>query len=270
MPRNVIRSPLLPPLLTGSLLCDDRGYLRYWATVWRALYGSDLAGGSLDGKLVTIERLYRIAEELFGADRLDEMLATGDVEMVRQVLESFFVRTRNQALLSGKDGAREWEAARTFVTQIIEGIVGAGGRPTLLSGAIMSLPGSAAAKLPAYIAGMRAPEAARKRPVIRALPAEVVVVDDFLDLLEPSSFRNPFRSEDQRWRNYALFLLYLQQGLRRGEALILPAGAVQEGNDPHTGEVCLWMNVDETVDDDEDPRRDPRSCSARISGAPSP
>jgi len=53
-----------------------------------------------------------------------------------------------------------------------------------------------------------------------------------------------------------VFLLLLHLGLRRGEALILPADAVKDDYDPVSGELRYWLNVDETPYDDEDPRYD--------------
>lgn len=252
MPRIAVRSPLLPPLLTGSLLCDERGHPRYWASVWLTLYGGNLTVGTLEGKLAVIERLYRLTEEFLGTDCLDDLLADGDFKAVQPILEAFFVRTRNHALMSRTNGARDWEVAQTFVTQIVSGIAGTISTPSQLAQAPTPLTGASVLKFSAHLQGMRAPEAARKRPIIRALPAEVV--DGLLEVLDPSSAKNPFRTEDQRWRNYAMFLLYLQQGLRRGEALLLSANAINEGIDPKTGEVLLWMNVEEIAEDDEDLR----------------
>jgi DNA invertase Pin-like site-specific DNA recombinase len=61
--------------LIGSLLCDDRGHPRYWATVWQTLFASGVAAGPLEVRLSAVERLYRTTEELCSADRLDELLA---------------------------------------------------------------------------------------------------------------------------------------------------------------------------------------------------
>ncbi|MGY0522962.1 hypothetical protein ACW0JY_38485, partial [Pseudomonas aeruginosa] len=56
----------------------------------------------------------------------------------------------------------------------------------------------------------------KRRPEIaRALPA--AVIEDIYELIQPDSPRNPFRTEALRWRNFALVLLMLHQGLRRSE-----------------------------------------------------
>lgn len=83
------------------------------------------------------------------------------------------------------------------------------------------------------------------------------MVDDLYDIFAPNSKRNPYRSESERWRNYCLFLFYLHQGLRRGEALILPVDAIKAGVDRDTGEILHWVNVVETDDDGD--KLDPRS-----------
>jgi integrase len=86
---------------------------------------------------------------------------------------------------------------------------------------------------------------------IRALPA--VVVEDLYRLFNSDSPDNPFRTPALRWRNFLIFLMLLHLGLRRSEAAILPAEAIKEDFDPATGDVRMWLNVDET-DEDGDPR----------------
>ena len=76
---------------------------------------------------------------------------------------------------------------------------------------------------------MPSPTRSAKRKVVRALPSSVV--EDIYVIIDPNSKRNSFRSEGQRWHNYSLFLLELHQGLRRGEALILPVDAIKDEYD---------------------------------------
>ena len=65
----------------------------------------------------------------------------------------------------------------------------------------------------------------RAPPVIRALPA--VVVDDLYAVFSPHSDRNPFKTEQQRWRNFVIFSFLLHLGLRRSEIAVLAADALK-------------------------------------------
>jgi integrase len=82
------------------------------------------------------------------------------------------------------------------------------------------------------------------------------VVQDLYELTDPESPRNPFRNQGIARRNRALHLLYLHQGLRRGEACSLEVNAVKEGTDPRTGERRHWLDVVECPDHAQDPRAD--------------
>src|SRR3546814_1434311 len=73
------------------------------------------------------------------------------------------------------------------------------------------------------------------------------------EIFDPEGARNPFRTEWQRWRNFCILLCLLHQGLRRGEALLLPVDVIKRGLDERTLETRLWMNV-QNVFGAEDPR----------------
>lgn len=47
MPRIRLRDSCIPPALTGSVLIDELGLPRYWATVWSALHGAALHESTL-------------------------------------------------------------------------------------------------------------------------------------------------------------------------------------------------------------------------------
>jgi hypothetical protein len=143
--------------------CDERGYPRYWASVWLTLYGSNLSDSTLDSKLAVIEQLYRLTEELLGADRLDHLLAEGNLETVQPVLDAFFVLTRNKALMSGTNGARDWDAAHTFITQLVGGIAARGSPPAHLSQAATRLDWAPMARLAPEATGRSANPAGRAR-----------------------------------------------------------------------------------------------------------
>lgn len=241
-----IRSPQLPPHLNGRVLTDDRGALRYWATVWEALHGADLSDSTLAAKLLAIDRLYRSVREQTGTDCLDRLIADGDFDQLESCLEGFFVHVRNASANSRTDRSIDWRAGLEFVRDIFERR--SRSDSTARSFDVMQARLLRLQRLYASLTVSRQP----KRKAMRALPA--AVVEDLYAIADPTSVRNPFRSEDQRWRNYALFLLYLHQGLRRGEALILSIDAIKEDFDPKIGGYRKWIDVTWNRYEDEDPR----------------
>lgn len=242
-----LRSMSLPASLRGYVCTDSRGLPRYWSTVWDTLHGADVAPSTSAGKLAAIDRFYRHVEEATGKDCLDAMLAEGDFDRIEAMLESFFIALRNVATLERTDSSKHWTSVFAFVQDILDrqGRVQNMDALALIQARLNRLDRLYGTLLP-----MRKP----KRKVIRALPSSVV--EDLYEVFSPDSQRNPYRTDVERWRNFCLFLLYLHQGLRRGEALILPVNAIREGVDPETGEIVQWINVVETKDDDLDPRID--------------
>jgi integrase len=72
----------------------------------------------------------------------------------------------------------------------------------------------------------------------------------FLNAITPGDPSNPFRPADQE-RNYALWLLYYDAGVRKSEALIAKGGDLQlHGDEP-------MLIVHRRPDDVEDPRKNP-------------
>ncbi len=237
------------------LVSADTGRPRYWASVWQTLHGADLAAGTLDARLMRIERLYVSAQEQFGEDCLDRLIAKRDFNHLETALESYFVSLRNQAQVAADDRTESWMAAIDFVRDITDRLVrGAGGHELAEAEAHLRY-------LDQLHKQLRPSAPKRKRPLVRALPA--VVVEELYTLTDPESPENPFRTEQARWRNHALFLLYLHQGLRRGEALILPANSIHDGIDGRIGEIVHWMNIEPCAD--VDPRYERPSLKTELS-----
>src|SRR6266851_7932981 len=85
---------------------------------------------------------------------------------------------------------------------------------------------------------------------VRALPAPVI--EEIYEAVTPDSKTNPFRGEATQWRVFTVFILLLHQGLRRGEALSLPADFLKSGRTPSGTQ--FWMNVRSNVYEDGDER----------------
>lgn len=244
-----IRHAGLPKHLNSWIPLDSRGMPRYWAIVWESLHGGDLEASTLGAKLTSINRFYRHVEEVSGDDVLDRLIANADVDRLELLLESFFSKIRNEAAQTQSDRSGEWAAAFEFIRDLVDrqGRIRDADSLDIFQARMLRLN---------RLYSSLTPSRPAKRKVVRALPA--AVIEDIYDIVDPASARNPFRSEAQRWRNYSLFLLYLHQGLRRGEALILPLNAIKAELDRKTGETVHWINVIETEDEDglQDPRRE--------------
>lgn len=228
-----LRDPLYPPALAGWVTVGGCMLPRYWATISADVLNADMGDGTRSAYLSHIDRLYRSTEELAGSPGLDALLAGADFEGLETALTSFLVKLRNQGAIAGGDRTATWQAAVSFVGEILDHVAPASSREAkqLLT---------RVASLRAKYAQLSPPPSKAAKP-LRALPVEVV--EDLHDLFDPASPRNPFRTPAQRARNQLLFLLYLHLGLRKGEALILPADAVNDDVDPRTGKIRLWIDV---------------------------
>jgi len=227
-------SPVLPPGLSGTLIVDALGLPRYWALAWAAMEVSDIGESHLSKQLAAIDRLYHAVEARTGTDCLDRLLTNLDLDTLEPILEGFFIELRNRRYDAGTDPSGIWRAVVAFVRAVVNRIATSLGRRQFdeLHARLLRLDNLYAQLRPGR----------RKRAVkIRALPAGVV--EDLYGLIVPTSPRNPFRSLDNSYRNLALFLLMMHQGLRRGEVCILPVDAVKDGLDPRTGELRRWLDI---------------------------
>lgn len=254
MPTKHLTHVTLPSSLKDPLLIDSLGRPRYWATIWQTLYGAHLAASTLSTRLLDIEALYTAAEICHGEDCLDRLLTEGALDEITSALESLFVTRQNRAAAAGNATSGNWRSAFEFVAASL--------RPRVGDGRIMPNIEDRLSRLERLHKNFIPANSTQKRPAVRALPADVV--EEFYVILDPNSPQNPFRTEKGRWRNYAMFLLYLHQGLRRGEALLLPSNAINQDMDPKTGELRYWLTVVEP-DGDTDPRQRAPSFKTALS-----
>lgn len=248
MARIRLRDPCIPPALSGWLLVDDRGLPRYWATVWSSLDGAALQESTLSAHLSAIEQLYQSVTLQLGEDCLDWLITHLDFDRLERCLEGFFVSLSNRSAQNGSDNSGDWRSAISFVKSCTDRLARSGKFKMPLDDVHARL-----LRLERLHATLNLPR--RRRPdTVRALPA--AVVEDLYELISPDSPRNPFRTESLRWRNFALVLLMLHQGLRRGEALVLAADALKSGSLFNATAVRRWLDVIENPYELSDPRAD--------------
>ena len=171
-------------------------------------------------------------------DRLLADVAFGDLD---DVLMGYLAQLRNEAAVDGRDRSSAWVSALSFVKDIL-GFGDLEGSPLSESETAQRL-----LRLESWTRILEVSSIARSE--IRALPP--LVVEDLYDIFNPTSARNPFKTEKLRWRNLLIFLLLLRLGLRRGESGLLRVNSIKEDFDPgKPGQVRTWIDIDDVKDFD--------------------
>ncbi|SAL58586.1 Phage integrase [Caballeronia turbans] len=230
------------------MLLDGIGLPRYWAAVWSTMLSSELAASTHTKKLRYLENLYQHAAGLgVGPNALDDALGTLDDEALADILESWFVSIRNQPVVTGADEKR-WQTGLEFVLSVVAWISKSEANDDRMR--------RIEARLHRRAALYRQLHVRRDNSVdtVRSLPASTV--EALYRLLDPDFHHNPFTRAPTRWRIFVAFVLMLHQGLRRGEALLLPADAVKSAYDRGQHRTRYWINVEQNgyEDSEVDPR----------------
>jgi integrase len=227
----------------GFVLTDAIGLPRYWAAAWTFIVGGSLADSTLKQRLLNIDAFYRHVDTDRRLGYLDDALGRQDLTELEELLEAYFVTLRNVPQVNATTQDR-WQDAIRFVREICERL----SRTEALTGRF----GDLRIRLERLdrLYGQLRLTAKSKPAIVRALPASVL--SEIYDCVLPGSARNPFKGADSQWRVYATFLLLLHQGLRRGEALSLPADFLK--NERTQSGRKFWLNVRTNEYESEDPR----------------
>ncbi|ABB08581.1 Phage integrase [Burkholderia lata] len=217
---------------------------------------SQLAVSTHTKKLRYLEDLYRHAAVLGGPNALDDALGTLNHEALAEILESWFVSIRNQSVVTGADEKR-WQTGLEFVSSVVTWLSKSEAANDRLRQIEPRLHRLAGLYSQLHVRRDNSVE------MVRSLPASIV--EALYLLLDPDSRRNPFARERTRWRVFVAFVLMLHQGLRRGEALLLPADAVKSAYDHRQQRTRYWLNVQEN--EYEDSEVDPRYSKPGIKNA---
>jgi len=240
--RKNLRSRAIPKKLRGHILVNHVGLPRYWPIVWESLHAGKLSSTTVSKKLLAIDRFYRFVFERTGKDCLDDLLSQCDYTVIEPLLEAYFVHLRNVAGSAKSTQNFPWQTVLAFIKDIL-----------LRNGAQDSVTNRLNAHIrrldqlyQSLYLGSQA-----KRSSVRALPPQVL--DELFDIVDPRSPSNPFRNDRAKWRNLALFSLFLFQGLRRSEALILPIDAIRSEVSSNGDQTLYWLNiVDNHYEPDEE------------------
>lgn len=232
---------------SGPVLVDEHGLPRYWAAVWALLHGGDLAPTTLAKKLGHIEALYQHTESLGGS--LDDLLEDLELDRLGNALEAFFVSLRNIPVPTTAT-ANRWKTAFHFVRDTCQRLERNPAIGNKMAGIQERI-----GRLDNLYLGLR-PYKPRYGRKPRAIPR--IVISELLEAIQPESPKNPFSAESTKWRVLVLVNLLLLQGLRRGEALSLPADFLKFEKDPRTG-TTKWRLSVRTNEFEDDSRADPPS-----------
>ncbi len=228
-----ISEAFVPSRLAGPTLVDEFGLPRYWALSWTVIDGARLKTSQLRRQLAAIELLYRAVEKRVGSDCLDQILTVGDLKALQPILEALFIELTGRSISEGFASNQNWTFIFRFVQRVLErGAETSTGKLHRLQAKLQHLNN---------LYGQLVRAQPFEQGNLRALPA--AVLEDLYELVDPFSKRNPFRSEGNCYRNYALFLLLLHLGLRRSELCALLADAIRSGPDYSTGQVRNWINI---------------------------
>lgn len=216
----------------GYVLVDGRGLPRYWAIAWGLILGGSLADSTLKQKLAHLDAFYLHVDSVRGSGSLDDAFGSLNIPFLEEMLESFFVTLINVPEV-GLTAEQRWKDALAFVKEICERIARTPALSIILEDTRIRLE-----RLERLYGKLRVAKKTKPK-FVRALPASVM--QELYDAVIPGSKTNPFLKEASQWRAYTAFLLFLHQGLRRGEALSLPVDflkseRVQSG-------MQYWLNV---------------------------
>ncbi|MDP1594754.1 MAG: site-specific integrase [Gallionella sp.] len=223
-----------PPSLRGPMLVDSAGLPRFWVTVWSLYVSADLANSSKEKLLRHIESLYEFADQLKGAGSLDDAIAEINIELLGEILESYFITFQNQSVIN-QSAQLKWQTAFQFVRDTVLRL----SKSNLPLSQIHEIEGKLN-RLTLLYQQLRIGKK-RQQEIIRSLPAGVV--EELYSMLDPESFSNPFGNMATKWKVYVIFIILLHQGLRRGELLLQPADAVKSGFDKKFNKDRFWLSV---------------------------
>lgn len=226
----------VPISLKAPVLTDALGLPRYWVTVWALINARDLAESTEMKQLRYIEALYRFCDGLHGDGYLDDTLGACQIKDLSNLLEAYFVFLKNRPAVT-QASEIQWKTGLSFVKDVVLRISRNAHSVNQLAEAETKLLHLDALYGQLHIRKTKHPT------ILRSLPA--AVVSHLYDMLDPESSTNPFSRQRTRWTAFLAFILMLHQGLRRGEALLLPVNAVESGYDERPQKKRFWINVQE-------------------------
>lgn len=234
MPGSEIQLPV-----SGPAGLNQFGVPAYCGTIWIDFFKAHLAASSREKHALAVALLYRHAAAMRPPIDVDQALLQPDLDAIDALLSSFLL-TR-QAV----ENDRAWPLAADFVFRFLREVTGS---------EALSL--QRKLKFIEHQYGQLRPRKRSTSPSVRSIPS--AVLEDLFAVVNPDSQKNPFRTAPNRWRNFTIFMLLLQLGLRKSELLILEVGSFRSQFDPELCDTRYWLDVATHA------APDPRAKAARL------
>ncbi|WP_312607898.1 site-specific integrase [Agrobacterium pusense] len=230
--------------LEGSVACVDvDGAPRLWGMLWSELWPLNLSEDVIRRRLRSADRLYEVADELFGPGSLDRFMTHCDAGKIQVALDALFHRLRNEARSNGSNLSKTFRHSKSFILEAMSRW-----HP---KAATRDLQAALAEIEDGYEEGALGREGLEA--TIRSLP--VIVIVELGEIFHPDSPRNPFRTSSIRFRNYVILLIYLSCGIRRSELALATTNDVIAEFDRRLDRTVYRLNVVETDEDDKRAQR---------------
>jgi hypothetical protein len=226
--------------ISGPVSCDEFGLPRFWGFVWSNTNLSKFSNSTKFRRLVDVDKLYSYVDGAYHVGVLDDALAEVDVEALADMLFGYFHHVQLRAGPNKPPSSKAWKHAYDFVVETCRMM-----KPVVDFKAVDQ-------KIRTLEIIYGSLWYAQKKSVvqIRVIPSEVLKA--CIQTINPDmeNSLNPFKSEETRWKNFLIFMLLLETGMRGAEALLLPAARpYHQGVDRTTGEHTIWMNIQTLTDE---------------------
>lgn len=232
MPVLHLHSEEIPTRLRGPVAVNNFYVPYFYATIWADVLRAKDKNSTRAEKLSAVDGFYRFVAGRTEAD-LDDILTRADFTSLENELAGYLTHLRAASEPFSVASERRWSTTLKFVCDVLDVMGASSRRKAEFQSRMMRLE---------RLYGQLSPTGPRPPEQIRALP--LVVVEDCYAVFNPTSNRNPFRTDVSRWRNFAIFLLLLHLGVRRGELLALNVDSIKGEFDLASGETRYWINVE--------------------------
>ncbi|MGL4091145.1 hypothetical protein [Agrobacterium cavarae] len=232
------KSAWVPSGFDRPTLVNRWGVPRFYATYWTEIIKKGSSDASVIRVLSSVGLLYEVADDVFGAGALDVAIAKCDFARIEAIIQTLTARIAN--------GTVRWQRkpSTNHAIQFLADVMRHIGHGEGLHQAILFVERVKGVYSDLLADGPKPP------PPLRALPETVLT--DLGEVFDPTSSRNPFRTESLRWRNYTIFLLLLLLGLRRAEGAGIMVSSFSERFDARLGKASRWVTI--TSSEEFDPR----------------
>lgn len=236
---RALRTEIAELFGSSVLISEPTGLPRVITGIWLSLNELRFSEKYTREHLRAFNLFYNHCDIKFGNTlHIDKSIVSGDIETILSSLRSFIAERQNHASITGYDQSR----SLSLVTQIIQDVLSEIRYRN-------KQPGFDGAKVTRSLATLDGlyrflkPLPDTKNIKIRSLPDSVL--NHFFKTLRPDNTENPFRNTNIKHRNFLIFALLYQMGLRRGELLLLSADCMKMAYDEIAKRNVYWLDIND-------------------------